>query len=139
MRKSIVFFYCLAFVAAACARSDSPSAPDPASPSSSAVSSTPTSVSPSPSPMFDGRLVKLTYRAGVVDPKGQEIEVRLGERVSIEIDSDRADELHVHAYDKKVDVVSGQTSALEFIADIPGKFEVELEKSKVTLFELKVQ
>ncbi len=83
--------------------------------------------------------MKLTYRGGVVSPTLQEVEVKLGEKVRIELDSDRAEELHVHAYDKKVDVVAGQTAVLEFTADIPGKFEVELEKQKITLFELVVQ
>ena len=83
--------------------------------------------------------MKLTYKGGVVDPSLREVEVKIGEKVRIEIDSDRADELHVHAYDKKVDVVVGLTAILEFTADIPGSFEVELEKGKVFLFDLRVQ
>lgn len=139
MNRFVLFLFCLGMVAAGCGRGETLSSPKVSA--SSAPTSPPpaASSSPSPSPTFDGKLIKFTYRDGVVSPDLQEVEVKLGQKVRIEVDSDRAEELHVHAYDKKVDVVPGQIAVLEFTADIPGAFEVELEKGKVTLFELTVK
>jgi len=49
-----------------------------------------------------------------------------------------ADEVHVHGYDMTVDVTPGAEETLEFPADIPGIFEVELEDAGTLLFELEV-
>jgi hypothetical protein len=47
--------------------------------------------------------------------------------------------VHVHGYDLTVDTVPGQPVTVEFTADIPGVFEVELEESKLPLTRLQVQ
>ena len=139
MKRFSLLLCCFALIAAGCGRSQKPSALQPSDSSASTSPSQVAASSPSSSPAFQGKLVRLSYRGGVVSPTLQEVEVKLGEKVRIELDSDRAEELHVHAYDQKVDVAPGQTAVLEFIADIPGSFEVELEKGKVTLFELTVK
>lgn len=138
MKRSILCFFCFALFAAGCGRAQTPSAPLPST-SSALTSPSQAAVSPSPSPTFQGKVVKLRYLGGVVSPKLRDVEVKLGEKVRIELESDRGEELHVHAYDQKVGVVAGQTAVLEFTADIPGSFEVELEKGNVDVFQLKVQ
>ncbi len=55
------------------------------------------------------------------------------------VTSDVADEVHLHGYDKSVDVTAGGTATLTVLAKIPGVFEVELESRKLVLTQLQVQ
>jgi hypothetical protein len=81
--------------------------------------------------------IQISYESGAVDGGGR-IEVPLGEPVVIRIDSDVADEGHLHGYDIYVDVEPGGTGVIEFVADIPGIFELELERTGVLLADLEV-
>ncbi len=65
-------------------------------------------------------------------------EVKLGDNVRLVVESDSADELHVHGYDLFADVVAGQITELTFVAEIPGIFEVEFETSRLQVLELVV-
>jgi len=65
--------------------------------------------------------------------------VSKGDRVVIVVKSDVADEIHLHGYDKATDVAAGETARLPFTADLPGRFEVELESRGVQIADLTVQ
>ena len=65
--------------------------------------------------------------------------VSKGDRVVIVVKSDVADEIHLHGYDKSTDVTAGGTARLPFTADLPGRFEVELESRGVQIADLTVQ
>jgi hypothetical protein len=65
--------------------------------------------------------------------------VSKGDRVVFVVKSDVADEIHLHGYDKSTDVTAGGTARLPFIADLPGRFEVELESRGVQIADLTVQ
>ncbi len=62
----------------------------------------------------------------------------LGDKVTILVISDVAEELHVHGYDLFLELIPGEEVDLEFIADLPGVWEVELEGAHRLLFELAV-
>lgn len=66
------------------------------------------------------------------------ITVPLGEDVVVTVDSDVADHVHLHGYDIFADVTPDAPATIEFTADIPGIFEVELEDSGERLVELEV-
>lgn len=66
-------------------------------------------------------------------------QVKIGELVDITVTSDKADELHVHGYDITADLTAGTAGSASFTADIPGVFEVELEKSGLKVLELEVR
>jgi hypothetical protein len=70
---------------------------------------------------------------GIVRPT-----VERGQRVVLVVHSDTADEVHLHGYDLSVDVAAGGTARLPFVADTPGRFEVELENLGVQLAEITV-
>jgi hypothetical protein len=63
--------------------------------------------------------------------------VKVGAPVRIAVTADRADEVHVHEYDKKQDTKPGCPTSIDFSASIPGTVEVELEKAGLHLFDLK--
>ena len=67
------------------------------------------------------------------------IEAPLGSNVRLMITTDVTEHVHVHGYDIFLDLVPGETAVLDFVAEIPGLVEVELEDSHVFLFELSTQ
>lgn len=65
--------------------------------------------------------------------------VGVGESVSIRVTSLRADEVHLHGYDIAAPVRADLPAVIEFTADIPGVFELELEELGAELATLQVQ
>lgn len=89
-------------------------------------------------PAFDGTLVKVDINGSKVAPRPSTHKVAKGDKVRIEVTSDKADELHVHGYEKTADLKAGQTAVVEFTADQSGRFEVETHDSGLLLFNLEV-
>jgi plastocyanin len=69
----------------------------------------------------------------------QEISVSKGDEVRFTVNSDVADEIHVHGYDFMKHVKAGGQVAFDFKAKIDGAFEIELEGRKEQIAELKVE
>ena len=67
------------------------------------------------------------------------VEVDQGGRVSIKLEADSAQEVHVHGYDLFVNVLEGGERTIQFSASAPGVFEVELEDTHELIFALEVQ
>jgi hypothetical protein len=65
--------------------------------------------------------------------------VKQGRRVRIVVRSDVADHVHLHGYDLMRDVGPGRPAQILFTADIPGRFEIELEDRSLQLAELEVR
>lgn len=70
---------------------------------------------------------------GIARPK-----LKKGQSVVLVVRSDIADEVHLHGYDISRRVRAGGVVRIAFLAKIPGRFEVELEKSGIQLAELTV-
>jgi hypothetical protein len=68
----------------------------------------------------------------------QELEYSAGDEIRFRVESDVADEVHVHGYDLSEDVPAGGTVSFEFPAEIEGIFEIELEGRKEQIAELRV-
>ena len=117
--------------------------PVPTSPSMTAGSGGPSGASPSTgqgtaTAPFTGVVVAVRVAGGKVVPPTHRVDVPMGQRVRLQVDSDVADEVHVHGYDLKQDVAPGSPATVEFVADQPGLFEVELEEAKLQLVQLEV-
>ena len=67
-----------------------------------------------------------------------DLEFKKGDEIRFAVDSDTADEVHVHGYDIMEDVKAGGKVQFDFPADIDGVFEVELEGSATQIAELTV-
>jgi hypothetical protein len=68
----------------------------------------------------------------------EELEYSAGDEIRFQVESDVADEVHVHGYDLMEDVSAGGEVAFDFAAEIEGIFEVELEGRKEQIAELRV-
>ena len=65
--------------------------------------------------------------------------VRRGREVVLRVSSDVADHIHLHGYDLTADVAPGAPAELAFVADVPGRFEVELEDRGVPIADIQVR
>ena len=86
-----------------------------------------------------GTVLAVTVRGGSVVEGASRQRAPLNQPVTIRVTSDVADEVHVHGYDKRVDVAPGRPAEVTFVANIPGVFEVEFERSHRLLFTLEVR
>ncbi|WP_051343082.1 hypothetical protein [Pseudonocardia spinosispora] len=83
--------------------------------------------------------VEVHYSAGEVQGGVQRVRVQRGGVVELVVSSDVADEVHLHTYDRKVDVPAGGSATLNFTADQSGVFEAELESRGVQLVQFEVR
>lgn len=74
----------------------------------------------------------------VADGEVIELGASLDEDVRITVYSEVADEVHLHGYDIHADVGPGEPGIIEFVASIPGIFELELENAGTLVAELRV-
>lgn len=66
-------------------------------------------------------------------------EVAVGTIVRLLVTSDIEDEVHLHGYNITADVAPDTAALIEFLADTPGIYEVELEGEGVLLVEIEVR
>lgn len=83
------------------------------------------------------RTIEIVYRDDEVEGPDT-VEVALGERVVLIVTADVEDEVHLHGYDVFADVGPSTAAFIEFDANVPGVFELELEDSGELLVEIEV-
>jgi len=79
------------------------------------------------------------FAGGVVQGGVSRVPIHVGSSVALVVSSDVGDEVHLHGYDRKVDVPAGGRATLEFVADQAGVFEAELESRGIQLVQLEVR
>jgi heme/copper-type cytochrome/quinol oxidase subunit 2 len=87
----------------------------------------------------ESRTIDVVYAHGQVTGGVRTETVRVGDKVRLRVTSDVSEEIHVHTYDAMADVAPGMTAQIELTATIPGRHEVELEKSRKQLLVLEVR
>lgn len=98
-----------------------------------------TSGAPTTTAGFAGTVIEAKVTGSTVETASRRVRIDLGEKVRIRVEADRNEEVHLHGYDLSKDVAPGRPAVLDFTADAPGVFEVELEQARLKLFELQVQ
>ena len=88
---------------------------------------------------FSGTVIDAKVTGSEVETASRRVRVDLGSKVRIRVESDHPEEVHLHGYDLSRDVAPGEPAIIDFTADAPGIFEVELEQAHLRLFELQVQ
>ena len=83
--------------------------------------------------------VQITIKAGKPVGGVQDITVKKGQPVRFTVQSDVADEIHVHGYNFKKDVAKNGSVSFDFPATIDGGFVIELESRGEQIAALKVQ
>jgi plastocyanin len=93
-----------------------------------------------PDPPAEGpqeRTVDVEIRGDAMEPA--EIAVDEGDEVTLRVTSDRPVELHLHGYDRELEVEPGETAELSFEATLTGRFEIEDHQTGEELGTLVVQ
>ncbi|MGY1795507.1 hypothetical protein ACI796_16165 [Geodermatophilus sp. SYSU D00525] len=85
-----------------------------------------------------GRALAVQVAGGQVTGDTGRVPVPAGEHVTLTVTGDVADEVHVHGYDLEAALAPGTPATVEFTADVPGVFEVELHGAGTVLLSLQV-
>jgi sporulation-control protein spo0M len=112
--------------------------------SSSASSSPPSTVNPSDMSNEQAppnRLeIDVDIKGGDVTPTNQQMNAGLKEQIIIRVNSDAADELHVHSTpEHKFNIEAKPMQIFQFTVDVPGKVDVELHHLNKTIATITVQ
>lgn len=91
-------------------------------------------VSTSPSPTT----VAISLTNGTASPIGQKVDLVKGQSLTLDITSDRTDEVHLHGFDKEISVAPG-TTAETIVADRTGSYEVECHNPAITILILQIR
>jgi hypothetical protein len=106
----------------------------------------PSATAVNPSEMADQQappariVVDVTIEGGNVTPVNEQLEATLDQPIIIRVNSDVADELHVHSNPEhtfKIEPKAGQ--AFQFSVNVPGKVDVELHQLKKTIATITVR
>jgi hypothetical protein len=92
-------------------------------------------------PIPGGSPVEVTARLvdGRVEPPPSRVDVALGAPVVLRVEAGAPAEVHVHGYDAAADAAPGAPACLQFVADLPGVFEVESHPDHTVLLQLAVR
>lgn len=126
-------------IAPACSTSEPGGDVDSAS---SAATSTPQSPSEASSSEASepGLVLDVAIDAGTVSPVNERFDAVVGEPVTLRVDSDAEDELHVHSVpEHSFDVTAASGQIFEFTVDVPGTVAIELHHSGKTVANLVVR
>jgi hypothetical protein len=84
--------------------------------------------------------IDVDIKGGDVTPTNQQLQAGVKEQVIIRVNSDAADELHVHSTpEHKFNVEAKPMQVFQFTVDVPGKVDVELHKLNKTIATITVQ
>ncbi len=140
-RTALALAFALApLTAAACGDDPQPPATTPtsettlAAPGSSATSTPGVSTTTTAAP----GTIEVSVAGGSITGGGRR-RVAVGSTVRLVVRADVADEVHVHGYDLEAPVTPATPATIEFVARIPGVFEVELHKKHQELLQLEVR
>jgi hypothetical protein len=86
-----------------------------------------------------GPRAEVTIKGGAVTPVAQSVDAAVGEKVTLEITSDRAGELHVHATPEQYQQFDQGRSTVEMVFDKPGAVDVEEHESGALVLRVLVK
>ena len=81
----------------------------------------------------------VTIRGGEVTPTNAALQAKVGQPIVIRVNSDAADELHVHSNpEHSFAVAPANGQSFQFTVDVPGRVDVELHEQHVTVATISV-
>ncbi|MBE1550550.1 ABC-type glycerol-3-phosphate transport system substrate-binding protein [Mycobacterium sp. OAS707] len=137
--RTLVIITAAALITAGCGGSNSSN-----SASNSTSASQPSTVSPSDMSNEQAPPARLEIdvdiKGGNVTPTNQQLQAAVKEQIVVRVNSDAADELHVHSTpEHSFNVEAKPMQIFQFTVDVPGKVDVELHKLNKTVATITVQ
>jgi hypothetical protein len=85
-------------------------------------------------------VIDVTIKGGQVTPTNQQLQAGVKEQIVVRVNSDAADELHVHSTpEHSFNVEAKPNQSFQFSVDVPGKVDIELHKLNKTIATIQVQ
>lgn len=117
---------------------------EPSTPASSSAATTPSapvsSAAPAASPsVAAGQVLEISLDGDDVRPNARELELKVGEKLTLSITSDRAGELHVHSTPEQYIDFKAGTTTKPLVINAPGKVEVEEHESGAVVALIEVR
>ncbi len=85
-------------------------------------------------------VIDVTIKSGGVTPTNAQLTAGVKEQIVVHVNSDAADELHVHSTpEHSFNVEAKPMQSFQFTVDVPGKVDVELHKLNKTIATIQVQ
>ena len=94
---------------------------------------------PSTAPTPSVRTITIELKDGKTSPNGDRVNLDEGEPFVLDITSDRDDEVHVHGFDKEIEVTAGKRVTVTMMADRTGRFEVESHHPELLIVVLQIR
>jgi hypothetical protein len=141
MRRALAAAALAALVLAGCGESDEPTTAEQPT-----ASETPASDSPSASeeptektspPATEA--VEIEIEGDRIEPNGMRVKVAAGEPITLEVESDRPAELHVHSSPEQVLEVKKGESTISLTIERPGIVDVEEHETGKIVLQLEVR
>lgn len=114
--------------------------------SSEGTSTSPSASTVSPSDMSNEQapptrlVIEVTIKGGTVTPTNEQLQSAVNEQIVIRVNSDVADELHVHSTPEHTFKIEAKPAqSFQFTVDVPGTVDVELHQLKKTIATIQVQ
>jgi hypothetical protein len=99
-----------------------------------------TSAETTPDAAEDSVVIDVRISQGTVTPTNERIDVAVGQTVTVRVDSDADDELHVHAVpEHSFEIHPGTGQQTQFSVEVPGQVALELHESGKTVATLLVR
>lgn len=144
LSRTLLTLAAAALIVAGCGGSTGTETPSSAPSGSSDASSPPASTA---APQFTDNqspptrlVVDVTIKGGEVTPTNEPLQGAVGEPIVIRVNSDAADQLHVHSNPEHTFTVEPRNGQqFQFTVDVPGKVDVELHELKKTVATITVQ
>lgn len=107
--------------------------------SESVAATEPPAESPS-SPADDkAEAIEVEIEGDRIEPNGKRVQVSAGETVTLDVESDRAAELHVHSSPEQVLEVKPGESTLTLVIERPGIVDIEEHDTGLIVLQLEVR
>lgn len=139
MRNRILVLTAAALLTAGCGGSQSAESAPPPTPEPSASTIDPSDMTDQQQPP-NRLIIDVTINAGEVTPTNAELQGKVGEPIVIRVNSDAADELHVHSVPEHTYPIEARPAqSFQFTVEVPGRVEVELHELNRTIATIQVQ
>ena len=126
---------------AACSNgSPTPAATTPATSASTSATTSATSSAPSATTSTTtGRTIAITVTGSAVTPAPAQVDLPVGQTLTLVVTSDHDDQLHAHGFEVEEDIKAGVPATIALTGKDPGVYEVELHHPALTLLTVAVR
>ena len=81
----------------------------------------------------------VTVTGNKVSPAPATVDLGVGEKLTLTVTSDHADQLHIHGFEIEEDLVAGKPLSVTVTGDEPGVYEVETHQPELRLLKIAVK